>query len=133
MMCWWAHDPNCDEFKYHLARVPDYLWLAEDGMKMQSFGSQVWDCALATQAVMATGMVDEYGDCLTKAHFHIKESQVKENPKGDFKSMYRHFTKGSWTFSDQDQGWVVSDCTAESLKVINLDDFAHVFFAILKL
>lgn len=35
MMCWWAHDPNCDEFKYHLARVPDYLWLAEDGMKMQ--------------------------------------------------------------------------------------------------
>ena len=131
MMCWWAHDPNCDEFKYHLARVPDYLWVAEDGMKMQSFGSQVWDCALATQAVMATGMVDEYGDCLKKAHFHIKESQVKENPKGDFKSMYRHFTKGSWTFSDQDQGWVVSDCTAESLKVINLDDFAHVFFAIL--
>lgn len=35
MMCWCAHDPNCDEFKYHLARVPDYLWLAEDGMKMQ--------------------------------------------------------------------------------------------------
>jgi hypothetical protein len=31
--------------------------------------------------------------------------------------MYRHFTKGSWTFSDQDQGWVVSDCTAEALKV----------------
>lgn len=117
MMCWWAHDPNCDEFKHHLARVPDYLWLAEDGMKMQSFGSQIWDCSLATQAVIASGMVDEYGDCLRKAHFYIKESQVKENPTGDFKSMYRHFTKGSWTFSDQDQGWVVSDCTAESLKV----------------
>lgn len=35
MMCCWAEDPNGDEFKYHLARVPDYLWLAEDGMKMQ--------------------------------------------------------------------------------------------------
>ena len=35
MMCFWAHDPNGDDFKYHLARVPDYLWLAEDGMKMQ--------------------------------------------------------------------------------------------------
>ncbi|XP_058208037.1 dammarenediol II synthase-like [Rhododendron vialii] len=120
MMCCWAEDPNGDEFKYHLARVPDYLWLAEDGMKMQSFGSQIWDCALATQALIASNMVDEYGDSLKKAHFYIKESQVKENPAGDFKSMYRHFTKGSWTFSDQDQGWVVSDCTAESLKCLLL-------------
>nr|AFJ19235.1 mixed amyrin synthase [Catharanthus roseus] len=118
MMCWCAHDPNCDEFKYHLARVPDYLWLAEDGMKMQSFGSQLWDCTLATQAIIATGMVEEYGDTIKKAHFYIKESQVKENPKEDFKAMYRHFTKGSWTFSDQDQGWVVSDCTAEALKCL---------------
>lgn len=35
MMCWWAYDPNGIEFKHHLARIPDYLWLAEDGMKMQ--------------------------------------------------------------------------------------------------
>ncbi|KAG8385282.1 hypothetical protein BUALT_Bualt03G0025800 [Buddleja alternifolia] len=118
MMCWWAHEPNGNEFKHHLARVPDYLWLAEDGMKMQSFGSQIWDSTLATQAVLATGMVEEYGDCLKKAHFYIKESQIKENPKGDFKGMYRHFTKGAWTFSDQDQGWVVSDCTAEALKCL---------------
>ncbi|XP_058208028.1 dammarenediol II synthase-like isoform X4 [Rhododendron vialii] len=120
MMCCWAEDPNGDEFKYHLARVPDYLWLAEDGMKMQSFGSQLWDCTFATQAIIASNMVDEYGDSLKKAHFFIKESQVKENPAGDFKSMYRHFTKGSWTFSDQDHGWGVSDCTAESLKCLFL-------------
>ncbi|GER32705.1 amyrin synthase [Striga asiatica] len=120
MMCWWAHDPNGAEFKHHLARVPDYLWLAEDGMKVQSFGSQLWDSTLATQAVIATGMVEEYGDCLKKAHFYIKESQIKENPIGDYKSMYRHFTKGAWTFSDQDQGWVVSDCTAEALKCLLL-------------
>ncbi|XP_051128400.1 dammarenediol II synthase-like isoform X3 [Andrographis paniculata] len=120
MMCWWAHDPNCDEFKHHLARVPDYLWLAEDGMKMQSFGSQVWDSTLATQSIISTGMVEEYGDCLEKAHFYIKESQIKENPKGDFSGMYRHPTKGAWTFSDQDQGWVVSDCTSEALKCLLL-------------
>ncbi|XP_047307744.1 dammarenediol II synthase-like [Impatiens glandulifera] len=118
MMCWWAENPNGDEFKYHLARVPDYLWLAEDGMKMQSFGSQVWDCALATQAILASGMVDEYGDTLKKAHFYIKQSQIKDNPAGDYENMYRHFTKGAWAFSDQDQGWVVSDCTAESLKCL---------------
>lgn len=46
--------------------------------------------------------------------------QVKDNPSGDFKSMHRHISKGSWTFSDQDHGWQVSDCTAEGLKVCNL-------------
>lgn len=30
--------------------------------------------------------------------------------------MYRHISKGSWPFSDQDSGWQVSDCTAEALK-----------------
>ncbi|KAF5962148.1 hypothetical protein HYC85_003357 [Camellia sinensis] len=118
MMCWWAENPDGDEFKHHLARVPDYLWLAEDGMKMQSFGSQIWDTTLATQAIIASNMPDEYGDSLRKAHFYIKESQIKENPTGDFTSMYRHFTKGGWTFSDRDHGWAVSDCTAESLKCL---------------
>ncbi|KAH9602731.1 hypothetical protein KSS87_019997 [Heliosperma pusillum] len=76
MLACWVEDPNGIYFKKHLSRVPDYIWIAEDGLKMQ----------------------------------------VKENPSGDFKSMYRHITKGSWTFSDQDQGWQVSDCTAEALK-----------------
>ncbi|KAL8480058.1 hypothetical protein ACS0TY_026840 [Phlomoides rotata] len=121
MMCWWAHNPDGDEFKHHLARLPDYLWLAEDGMKVQSFGSQAWDCALATQAVIASGMVEEYGDCLNKANFYLRESQIKANPKGNnLKSMYRHFTKGGWTFSDQDHGWIVSDCTAEALNSLVL-------------
>ncbi|KAK9757062.1 hypothetical protein RND81_01G137700 [Saponaria officinalis] len=30
--------------------------------------------------------------------------------------MHRHVSKGSWTFSDKDHGWQVSDCTAEALK-----------------
>lgn len=153
MVCWWAENPNGDEFKHHLARVPDYLWLAEDGMKSNASCSQLWDCALASQAIVASGMVEEYGDSLKKAHFFIKQSQVfplymniscplnilqqvriyviaefvmvlinikvKENPSGDFESMCRKLAKGGWAFSDQDQGWVVSDCTAEALKVIS--------------
>ncbi|KAI3829346.1 hypothetical protein L1987_03466 [Smallanthus sonchifolius] len=58
MMCWWAENPNGDEFKYHLARVPDYLWIAEDGMTMHSFGSQVWDCTLVVQAITARSRMD---------------------------------------------------------------------------
>ncbi|KAL6334610.1 hypothetical protein AAG906_019245 [Vitis piasezkii] len=76
MLACWVEDPNGDYFKKHLARIPDYIWVAEDGIKMQ----------------------------------------VKDNPSGDFKSMYRQISKGSWTFSDQDHGWQVSDCTAEGLK-----------------
>ena len=43
--------------------------------------------------------------------------QVRDNPFGDFGSMYKHISKGSWTFLDQDHGWQVSNCTAKSLKV----------------
>lgn len=47
----------------------------------------------------------------------ILDLQVKDNPSGDFRSMYRHISKGAWTFSDQDHGWQLSDCTAEGLNV----------------
>ncbi|KAJ0802528.1 Beta-amyrin synthase 1 [Helianthus annuus] len=116
MLACWVEDPDGVCYKKHLARVPDYLWVAEDGMKMQSFGSQEWDAGFGIQALLASGFTDEIGPTLKKGHEFIKASQVKDNPSGDFKSMYRHISKGSWTFSDQDHGWQVSDCTAEGLK-----------------
>ncbi|CAN1191090.1 Beta-amyrin synthase [Linum perenne] len=112
MLACWVEDPNGDSFLKHLARIPDYLWVAEDGMKMQ-----LWDTSFAIQALLSCGMNDEeIGDVLRKGHDYIKNSQVKDDPQGDFKSMYRHISKGSWTFSNKDHGWQVSDCTAEGLK-----------------
>lgn len=35
MLACWIENPNGDYFKKHLARIPDYMWVAEDGMKMQ--------------------------------------------------------------------------------------------------
>nr|ADK12003.1 beta-amyrin synthase [Aralia elata] len=116
MLACWVEDPNGDYFKKHLARIPDYIWVAEDGMKMQSFGSQEWDTGFGIQALLASDLTHEIGPTLMKGHDFIKKSQVKDNPSGDFKGMYRHISKGSWTFSDQDHGWQVSDCTAEGLK-----------------
>ncbi|KAL9663892.1 hypothetical protein QQ045_019286 [Rhodiola kirilowii] len=116
MLACWDEDPNGDYFKKHLARIPDYLWVAEDGMKMAYFGSQLWDTALSIQALIVSNMADEIGGTLAKGHDYIKKSQVKENPSGDFRTMHRHISKGAWTFSDQDHGWQVSDCTAEALK-----------------
>ncbi|CAI0553283.1 unnamed protein product [Linum tenue] len=102
LMACWVEDPNSDACKKHLARLQDYYWIAEDGLKMQ--------------AIMSSNLCDEYGPTLRKAHEFLKASQVRENPSGDFKAMYRHISKGSWTFSTQDHGWQVSDCTSEGLK-----------------
>ena len=49
----------------------------------------------------------------------LNNVKVRNNPAGDFRKMHRHISKGSWTFSDQDHGLQVSDCTAECLKVNN--------------
>ncbi|OWM88914.1 hypothetical protein CDL15_Pgr020868 [Punica granatum] len=85
------------------------------GSVEKSFGSQLWDTSLAIQALLASNLVDEIGPVLARGLNYIKQSQVKDNPSGDFKNMHRHISKGSWTFSDQDHGWQVSDCTAEGL------------------
>ncbi|XP_057980689.1 lupeol synthase-like [Malania oleifera] len=112
----WVEDPNSDAYKLHLARIPDYFWLAEDGLKFQSFGCQTWDAAFSIQAIISSNLSHEYGPTLQKAHDFVKASQVRDNPSGNFSEMYRHINKGSWTFSMQDHGWQVSDCTAEGLK-----------------
>jgi len=31
----WVENPNSEAYKLHLARIPDYFWLAEDGLKIQ--------------------------------------------------------------------------------------------------
>jgi len=118
MVCCWVEDPSSEAIKLHLSRIKDYLWVAEDGMKMQGYnGSQFWDVAFAVQAILATNLVDEYGSTLKKAHEFIKNSQVRVDSSGDLSSWYRHISKGGWPFSTPDNGWPVSDCTAEGLKV----------------
>ncbi|KAJ6859056.1 beta-amyrin synthase-like isoform X3 [Populus alba x Populus x berolinensis] len=118
MLSCWVEDPDGVAFKRHLARVPDYLWVGEDGMKVQSFGSQLWDATFAFQALYTSELGEEIKPTLAKSFDFIKKCQVVDNPAGDFGGMYRHISKGSWTFSDQDHGWQVSDCTAEALKCV---------------
>lgn len=117
MLCCWVEDPNSEAFKLHLPRLHDYLWLAEDGMKMQGYnGSQLWDTAFTVQAIISTRFCEEYGPTLKKAHDYIKKSQVLEDYPGDLSFWYRHISKGAWPFSTADHGWPISDCTSEGLK-----------------
>lgn len=45
-----GRDSSYEPFQKHLQRVEDYLWVAEDGVKMQGYnGSQCWDTSFAAQ------------------------------------------------------------------------------------
>ncbi|CAA7023140.1 unnamed protein product [Microthlaspi erraticum] len=117
MLACWVEDPESDYFKKHLARVPGFIWIAEDGLKIQSFGSQVWDTAFLLQVMhLAADADDEIRSTLIKGYSFLRKSQLTENPPGDYVKMFRDISKGGWSFSDKDQGWPVSDCIAESLE-----------------
>ncbi|KAI3715208.1 hypothetical protein L6452_22180 [Arctium lappa] len=120
MLCCWVEDPKSPVNNLHLSRIKDYLWIAEDGMKMQGYnGSQLWDAVFSVQAIVATNLVDECGSMLWKAHKFIRNSQVRKNSSGgNIESWYRHLSRGGWPFSTPDNGWPTSDCTAEALKAV---------------
>ncbi|KAK8977710.1 hypothetical protein V6N11_013491 [Hibiscus sabdariffa] len=121
MLCCWVEDPNSEAFKLHLPRLYDYLWVAEDGMKMQGYnGSQLWDTAFAVQAILSTNLTEEYSSTLRKANMYLRNTQVQEDCPGDLNFWYRHISKGAWPFSTADHGWPISDCTAEGLKAVLL-------------
>lgn len=42
-------------------------------------GSQLWDVTFAVQAILSTGLVNEYGTMLRKANNFIKSTQVIES------------------------------------------------------
>ncbi|KAE8729915.1 Beta-amyrin synthase [Hibiscus syriacus] len=81
--------------------MPPEFWLLpsyfpvhpEDGMKMQSFGSQVWDASFFLQALLASNLSDEIGHTIMKGHNFLKNSQVRDNPPGDFKECLDTFLK----------------------------------------
>jgi cycloartenol synthase len=117
-LCRWFDDPNSSAVTKHVGRLTDYLWLAEDGMKMQGYnGSQLWDTAFSAQAILAAGreLAEPFTETLSLAHSYVEVSQVRVNVINR-ERYYRHQSKGAWPFSTVDHGWPISDCTGEGLK-----------------
>lgn len=122
---------HTDAFRRHMARVPDYLWVSEDGMKMQGYnGSQGWDTSFALQAFAEGGLCDEFPEMVAKAYAYLERTQIlcspesRKSPAFAFedcamrKRFYRHVSEGGWPFSSAAHGWPISDCTAEGLKAV---------------
>ncbi|XP_055425836.1 lanosterol synthase isoform X2 [Bubalus kerabau] len=92
---WRVDGPASAVFQEHVSRIPDYLWLGLDGMKMQGTnGSQIWDTAFAIQALLEAGAQHrpEFWSCLQKAHEYLRISQVPDNFP-DYQKYYRHMNK----------------------------------------
>lgn len=116
---WHAHGPESERFKKHIERRADYLWVAEDGMKMQGYnGSQLWDTIFAAQSMLEgkKTITPAEEETLMKIHGFLDNMQIKEEVR-DHKEFYRHNSVGGWPFSTVEHGWPITDCSAEGLKV----------------
>ncbi|XP_033965761.1 lanosterol synthase-like [Pseudochaenichthys georgianus] len=119
---WYVDGPSSPVFQEHVSRIPDYLWLGLDGMKMQGTnGSQLWDTCFAVQAFLEAGAQKDsaLAGCLRDAHQFLTVTQIPENP-AEYQKYYRQMNKGGFPFSTRDCGWIVADCTAEGLKSVML-------------
>jgi hypothetical protein len=108
---------NNANFQKHVLRVPDYLWVAEDGMKMAGYnGSQCWDTSFAAQACVEAGLGNEFPLTLRRTFQYFEKTQIlstnasqatdafvyeSEDMRQQF---YRHVSLGGWPFSTSAHG-----------------------------
>ncbi|GJE91138.1 terpene cyclase/mutase family protein [Phanerochaete sordida] len=112
--------PESEAYKRHMAARDDFMWIGAEGMMMTGTnGSQLWDIAFVTQALVESGLAEEPENraSLLKALAWLDMAQIKDHPR-HFAASYRHPTKGAWPFSTRTQGYTVSDCTGEGLKAV---------------
>lgn len=120
-----------DKLVQHMMRVQDYLWVAEDGMKMQGYnGSQCWDTSFCAQALFESDVLDDFPETTRKLWSYLERTQILStevshaSPAYRYESneyrqkFYRHISEGGWPFSTSAHGWPISDCTSEGLKAV---------------
>ncbi|MGB5319733.1 prenyltransferase/squalene oxidase repeat-containing protein [Eudoraea sp.] len=97
-------------------KLPLYLWENEEEILMQGFtNTYTWDCDFYLQALGKEPASEEIKSMMLKTRQFLMENQVTEELPNAFK-YHRLPREGAWTFSYLDNGWVVSDCTAEAIK-----------------
>ncbi len=118
MSIYFAEGAESERYKKHFDRLFDYLWLSDDGMKMQGYnGSQLWDTAFAIQAIIDSGKADTVQETVKQVYDFIDYTQVKDDVD-NLEKYHRHISKGGWPFSTLDHGWPITDCTAEGMKAV---------------
>ncbi|KZT53408.1 lanosterol synthase [Calocera cornea HHB12733] len=112
--------PASTPFLQHVEKTRDFMWMTGRGMLMGGTnGSQLWDIAFVSQALVETGLAREPANeqAVLGALKWLDAAQIQRNPL-HFRTAFRHQTKGAWPFSTPEQGYTVSDCTGEGLKAV---------------
>jgi lanosterol synthase len=110
---WHAHGKDSEQFKNHVNRWYDYLWVAEDGMKMCGYnGSQLWDVAFTTRAILESDIGQLFKPTIEKSYQFIEKMQILEQ-HNTHEQFFRHPSTGGWPFSTVDHSWPIADCSAE--------------------
>lgn len=120
LVCYIADGPDSDSVRKHREKLEDFLWVKDEGMLCNGTnGVQSWDTSFLIQAVIDSGLAEEpkWRPMLTKALEFLEDQQMRENVK-EQDVCYRHRRKGAWAFSTREQGYTVSDCTAEGVKAV---------------
>lgn len=116
-LCMWhVYGKDSMQFKKHVDRWKDFLWVAEDGIKMNGYnGSQLWDTCFAGQALVENKLENQYNLVAKKIYHYLDITQCKEDVvlSSEF---FRSVSKGTWPFSTAEQAWPVTDCTSEAIK-----------------
>lgn len=113
---WHGHGADSEAFRLHRDRWKDYLWIAEDGMKMQGYnGAQLWETAFTVNALAESGLGKYYSNAMQRMYGFIDRSQIlRQIPEHQL--FYRHQPTGGWPFSTVDHGWPITDCTGDGVK-----------------
>ena len=113
---WHGHGKDSIQYKKHIDRWFDYLWVAEDGMKMQGYnGSQLWDTAFTANAFMESDLYKQFIPSLQQLYHYIDKSQIRTSIPRD-RAFFRHEDFGGWPFSTVEHGWPITDCTGDGVK-----------------
>lgn len=117
---WHAHGSESHWVRGMKERFIDPMWMCREGLAASGTdGTAVWDTSLTVQAICGSGLElrPDNIEVLKSALEFLGNSQLRENPLG-LKHVYRHPSKGGWPFSTRDQGYAVSDTTAEALRAV---------------
>ncbi|KAK9468463.1 terpenoid cyclases/protein prenyltransferase alpha-alpha toroid [Lipomyces arxii] len=118
MVVYWNEGADSKNFLGLKDRLPDIMYISEDGMLATGTnGVQCWDVSFAMQTICSIGAAElpEFHDTVKKGLKFLDNCQFTTNC---LPGCYRDDRLGCFPFSTQDQGYTVSDCTAEALKAI---------------
>ncbi|ORY79552.1 terpenoid cyclases/protein prenyltransferase alpha-alpha toroid [Protomyces lactucae-debilis] len=116
---YWSYGPDSEQVKKQVDKIWDYMWIDGTGMTASGTnGVQLWDTAFSVSCLVEAGLSQEkpFQGALDKALDFLDKSQFRD----DLADPYRQRRKGGWPFSTVDNGYIVSDCTAEGLKAFLL-------------